>query len=102
MSVLPPNVIESFVYIRVVNCTTIAAVTVLIWDYLITLPDEVALVWTSSWKISKTLFLLNRYLAFVDPFMLLHVLMFEDEAKVCIYYFRILGCLCIVLCAIHA
>ncbi|TDL13396.1 hypothetical protein BD410DRAFT_846995 [Rickenella mellea] len=72
MSVLPPSVIVSFFHIYVVHCTTIAAVTVLIWDYLITLPDEVALVWPSSWSISKFLFMLNRYLVFIDSIMLVY------------------------------
>ncbi|TDL25179.1 hypothetical protein BD410DRAFT_896130 [Rickenella mellea] len=82
MSVLSPSVVESFVHIRLINCTAIAAVTVLIWDYLILLPDEVALVWPTSWNISKYLFLLNRYLAFVDPIMLIYVVMFGDDEKV--------------------
>ncbi|TDL25206.1 hypothetical protein BD410DRAFT_630888 [Rickenella mellea] len=91
MSALSPIVIDLFVHIRIAKCTTIAAVTVLIWDYLITLPDEVAFVWPSSWNISKFLFLLNRYLAFIDPIMLVYVLMFDENAKVCIYHFRILA-----------
>ncbi|TDL25240.1 hypothetical protein BD410DRAFT_632978 [Rickenella mellea] len=95
MSVLSPTVIETFIHIRIANCTAVAAVTVLIWDYLITLPDEVALIWPSSWNISKSLFLLNRYLAFVDPIMLIQVLIFDDDAKLCIYHFRILAWFCI-------
>ncbi|TDL25188.1 hypothetical protein BD410DRAFT_826505 [Rickenella mellea] len=85
MSVLPPNInvidMKSFVHIRVVNCTTIAAVTILIWDYLITLPNEVALIWPSSWNISKFLFVLNRYLVFLDSTMFIYVLMFGDDEK---------------------
>ncbi|TDL25204.1 hypothetical protein BD410DRAFT_630725 [Rickenella mellea] len=98
MSVLPPSVIVSFFHIYVVHCTTIAAVTVLIWDYLITLPDEVALVWPSSWSISKFLFMLNRYLVFIDSIMLVYVLMFGDDAKVCTNTFRILAFISVVGC----
>ncbi|TDL25183.1 hypothetical protein BD410DRAFT_837415 [Rickenella mellea] len=79
MSVLSPSFIESVVHDRVINCTTIAGVALLIWDYFIILPDEVALMWPSRWNVSKILFLLNRYLAFVDPIMLINVLVFGDD-----------------------
>ncbi|TDL25177.1 hypothetical protein BD410DRAFT_628533 [Rickenella mellea] len=65
--------------------------TVLIWDYFITLPEEVAFIWPSSWNITKFLFLLNRYLVFVDPPTLVYVLMFGDDEKVCTRMFRSLA-----------
>ncbi|TDL25205.1 hypothetical protein BD410DRAFT_630709 [Rickenella mellea] len=96
MSTLPHHVIESFVHIRIVNSTTIAAVTVLTWDYLLTLPDEVALVWPSSWTLSKCLFLLNRYFAFIDPIMLIYVLMVEDDVEACVSKFHTLAYICVL------
>ncbi|TDL22127.1 hypothetical protein BD410DRAFT_828579, partial [Rickenella mellea] len=43
-----------------------------IWDYCLTFRGEVDLIWTATWNASKVLFILNRYLAFVDPIMLLY------------------------------
>ncbi|KAG8740863.1 hypothetical protein FRC10_003818 [Ceratobasidium sp. 414] len=34
---------------------------VLLYDYFLTLPDEVRLIWPTSWSLVKILFLINRY-----------------------------------------
>ncbi|EMD38033.1 hypothetical protein CERSUDRAFT_93554 [Gelatoporia subvermispora B] len=61
----------------------IAALAVIVYDYFLTLGDEVglsniirvfmahtflqiSLVWPSRWNFTKVLFLLNRYLSFAD------------------------------------
>ncbi|KAG8759696.1 hypothetical protein FRC14_005274 [Serendipita sp. 396] len=43
--------------------TTAAAITVVLYDILITLGDEVALVWPTSLSLVKVLYLMNRYIA---------------------------------------
>ncbi|THV07037.1 hypothetical protein K435DRAFT_960018 [Dendrothele bispora CBS 962.96] len=42
----------------------IASLTLLVWDYLISLDAEIQLVWKAPWKFGKLLYLLTRYLAF--------------------------------------
>ncbi|ESK86085.1 hypothetical protein Moror_9342 [Moniliophthora roreri MCA 2997] len=39
----------------------LAASTIILFDHLITLDDEVELIWKSSWSIGKVLFFINRY-----------------------------------------
>ncbi|TDL21310.1 hypothetical protein BD410DRAFT_840544 [Rickenella mellea] len=92
----PHDLLRSAIQLRVVKSTTIAALTLVIWDYFILLPDEIALVWPARWSISKFIFLLNRYLAFTDPILLIYVMMFAEDARVCEITFRALGYLAIV------
>jgi len=39
----------------------VAAVMILIYDHIITFPDEVELVWKGRWNLGKVLFIWNRY-----------------------------------------
>ncbi|KLO07347.1 hypothetical protein SCHPADRAFT_945358 [Schizopora paradoxa] len=48
---------------KIVN---LAGVMVLVYDYFLTLGDEVKLVWPSKWSALKVLYFMSRYLAFVD------------------------------------
>ncbi|KAL4264456.1 hypothetical protein AB1N83_003528 [Pleurotus pulmonarius] len=41
----------------------ISSVTFLLWDYIVTLPDEVALFWNGKWSYARALFFVNRYQA---------------------------------------
>ncbi|TDL21283.1 hypothetical protein BD410DRAFT_790059, partial [Rickenella mellea] len=91
MAILPHSSIEPFVQLHIIKCTTITAFSVLVWDYFVLLPDEVSLVWPTRWSLTKCLFVLNRYLVFIDQPMLLYVLLFADDAKVCANTFQALG-----------
>ncbi|THV07051.1 hypothetical protein K435DRAFT_380235 [Dendrothele bispora CBS 962.96] len=42
----------------------IASLTLLVYNYLISLDAEIQLVWKAPWKFGKLLYLLTRYLAF--------------------------------------
>ncbi|KAH8119853.1 hypothetical protein DFH11DRAFT_1739165, partial [Phellopilus nigrolimitatus] len=44
----------------------VASMTILTYDYLITFNAEKRLIWPSSWSLPKVLFLLTRYLPFID------------------------------------
>ncbi|TDL21274.1 hypothetical protein BD410DRAFT_310979 [Rickenella mellea] len=90
-AILPHTFLEPFIQLRIIKCTTIAAFSLVVWDYFVLLPDEIALVWPARWGLSKGLFIVNRYLAFVDPIMLIYVLLFADDAQVCADTFRALG-----------
>jgi len=46
--------------------TTVAAATIFIWDYILTFGMEVELVWKSKWNLMKGLYILQRYLPFID------------------------------------
>ncbi|KAJ6590404.1 hypothetical protein DFH09DRAFT_1139297 [Mycena vulgaris] len=50
---------------RVVPITHIAFLTILVYDWMCTLDQEVSYVWNSSWTTGKLLFIINRYLPFV-------------------------------------
>ncbi|KAJ3510040.1 hypothetical protein NLJ89_g4895 [Agrocybe chaxingu] len=53
----------------------IAACTVFVWDYLLTLGMEVQYVWPGRWTIIKAVYLLQRYLPFIDTLWIaLHVI----------------------------
>ncbi|KAF9260336.1 hypothetical protein L218DRAFT_962658 [Marasmius fiardii PR-910] len=43
--------------------------TLLLYDYLCTLEQELAYVWSRPWSLGSLMFLLNRYLPFVDTFL---------------------------------
>ncbi|TDL21284.1 hypothetical protein BD410DRAFT_312021 [Rickenella mellea] len=91
MATLPHVFLEPFIQLHIIKCTSIAAFSVLLWDYFVLLPDEVSFVWPTRWNLTKCLFVVNRYLAFVDQPMVIYVLMFADDAKVCENTFQALG-----------
>jgi hypothetical protein len=41
----------------------LASSTIIIWDHLITIDQEVELIWNAHWSIGKCLFIINRYYA---------------------------------------
>ncbi|TFY67590.1 hypothetical protein EVG20_g3889 [Dentipellis fragilis] len=49
---------------RVVTYFDLSAAMLLVYDYFITLPDEIQLIWSSRWGGIQMVFLLNRYAAF--------------------------------------
>ncbi|OCH87889.1 hypothetical protein OBBRIDRAFT_128728 [Obba rivulosa] len=51
---------------HLVEYVFVASLAAAIYDYFLTMGDEVSLVWPSRWSLMKVLFLLNRYLVFVD------------------------------------
>jgi len=50
--------------------STVASSTIFIWDYILTFSMEVDLVWKSEWNVMKGLYLLQRYLPFIDTIWL--------------------------------
>jgi len=52
--------------------TDVAALTILIWDYGLTLESEISVMWSSNWSIAKVLFFLTRYLPFVDVVLVVY------------------------------
>ncbi|KAF9466689.1 hypothetical protein BDZ94DRAFT_1305929 [Collybia nuda] len=60
-----------------------ATLTVLTYDYLCTLEREVAHIWTRPWSFGTCLFLLNRYLPFVDTVMALRLTRAVTTPEIC-------------------
>ncbi|KAK7018547.1 glycosyltransferase family 69 protein [Favolaschia claudopus] len=54
---------------RLVPGTLCACATILVYDLFCTLDAEITYVWPRPWSISTVLFVLNRYLPFVDTFL---------------------------------
>ncbi|KAG8861533.1 hypothetical protein FRB91_006241 [Serendipita sp. 411] len=53
---------------RVVRYVNYASFTFMVWDMLLTLPDEVKYIWKARWTVIKVVFLSNRY---VTPIILI-------------------------------
>lgn len=51
---------------RVVTSFDVLGVTIFVYDYFLTLGMEVEFVWSSKWGFMKVLYLLQRYLPFLD------------------------------------
>ncbi|ESK92960.1 hypothetical protein Moror_9033 [Moniliophthora roreri MCA 2997] len=43
----------------------VAAITILLYDHIVTFGAEVDLIWTKSWSFIKALFLVHRYFGFI-------------------------------------
>jgi len=56
---------------RLIPSTLCACVTILVYDLICTLDQEILYVWPRPWSMSTALFVLNRYLPFVDTFLAL-------------------------------
>ncbi|KAF5378085.1 hypothetical protein D9615_007620 [Tricholomella constricta] len=72
---------------NLVQGTLLASGTVLIYDLLCTLDQEVAYVWSNPWSISSLLFFLNRYLPFVDTFLSLNLKFSRNTPEKCLSHF---------------
>ncbi|EGN93844.1 hypothetical protein SERLA73DRAFT_188957, partial [Serpula lacrymans var. lacrymans S7.3] len=73
------------------NYTTVAFITILLYDHALTLADEIEFIWKQSMSTGKILFLLNRYIPEIDLFILMNS--YTNEAihseKVCLLWFQI-------------
>ncbi|KAG9090283.1 hypothetical protein FRC06_001136 [Ceratobasidium sp. 370] len=52
----------ALVHIFASKCLAITGVCVLLYDHILTFPEEVQLVWKQNWSAVSTLFVLNRYI----------------------------------------
>ncbi|KLO11622.1 hypothetical protein SCHPADRAFT_905878 [Schizopora paradoxa] len=71
-SALPPDVIKSLQNGVLNKYFVIAAEAILFYDYFIMLPAEIEHIWLSKWGVGNVLYMLTRYLAFIEsPLMIL-------------------------------
>lgn len=65
----------------IADYVVVSATAIFIYDYILTLPDEIKYIWLSPWTYTKLFFLLIRYLAFVDAFIYPVEQMFIDVSS---------------------
>ncbi|KZT57305.1 hypothetical protein CALCODRAFT_286079 [Calocera cornea HHB12733] len=70
-----------------------AAGTLLVYDYILTFPKEVDLVWRAKWTIGKSLFLLLRYGAWVDVVIFTYGHVVQETSPVSCHW-AMYGALC--------
>jgi len=60
------SLIRALFVMRLVTNFNVASSAMFIWDYVLTFRMEVDLVWKSKWNFMKGLYLLQRYMPFID------------------------------------
>ncbi|KAF8193810.1 hypothetical protein BJ912DRAFT_960577 [Pholiota molesta] len=76
---------------QLVQSTLVAFSTLLVYDFLCTFDQELAYVWTSpsQWSAGTVLFILNRYLPFIDTFMALRLKLAVNSLETCMKQYRV-------------
>jgi len=64
---------------RLSNYMTVASIMLLVYDYMLTLDSELLLIWSSRWNLVKALFLLVRYMPFIDMVLLIFSQRFNTQ-----------------------
>ncbi|KAJ7454727.1 hypothetical protein FB451DRAFT_1279110 [Mycena latifolia] len=52
--------------LQIVKYMDVVSITILVYDYLLSLELEISLIWCSKWTLTKIFFMLSRYSAFID------------------------------------
>ncbi|KAF8884194.1 hypothetical protein BD779DRAFT_1537942 [Infundibulicybe gibba] len=77
---------------RITNYLVAAAITLLIFDHILTIDQEIALVWKSPWNLTSSLFIWNRYYALIALTVNAGFMLREIESnKVCSVAFMFEG-----------
>lgn len=53
-------------YVGYLASEPVSELYIQVYDYMLTFEDERTFIWPSKWSIPKTLFLMTRYLPFID------------------------------------
>lgn len=73
----------------------LSANTIVLFDHLITLNDEVSLIWDSGWSPGKILFLINRYYNLGGVMFIYYALFLAKKSNdlyYCLHLFQWQGC----------
>ncbi|KIP01927.1 hypothetical protein PHLGIDRAFT_131017 [Phlebiopsis gigantea 11061_1 CR5-6] len=62
---LPKALLTTYMHFIDIRYITVSAIAFYTWECLVTLPDEIELVWKSRWTHVKILYLITRYSAFL-------------------------------------
>ncbi|KLO19549.1 hypothetical protein SCHPADRAFT_66615 [Schizopora paradoxa] len=71
-SILPPSVIKSVQTGLLNKYFIISAEAVLFYDYFVMLPAEIEHIWMSKWGVGNVLYMLTRYLAFLESSLMVN------------------------------
>jgi len=78
-----------------VNCTTLFAVaawTLLVYDHLITIWEEIEVIWKSPWGFVKVVYIWNRYFGFLTLTLNAYFRLHEMKTdKICAFYMQAIG-----------
>ncbi|KAL1687828.1 hypothetical protein GGG16DRAFT_116562 [Schizophyllum commune] len=89
--------------LQATHCAHVASSTIIVFDHLITLNDEIQLIWKSSWSLGKILFMFNRYFGLASVVVNLYGLFtpsLTDRLYVCLNYFRWQGATGVAVCVV--
>ncbi|CAA7269370.1 unnamed protein product [Cyclocybe aegerita] len=70
-------------------CVLIASATVLVFDFFLTLHEEINHIWMQPWTPGTVIFLVNRYLPFVDTSMVLYLQFTTTNIDMCNTYYHV-------------
>jgi hypothetical protein len=79
--------LDDILYLSATRYSSLAAVVVLVYDYILCLADEADLIWDGRWNRGKIIYLLNRYVPTVN--MLIHIHTFLNHSlslSLCVEY----------------
>ncbi|RDB24276.1 hypothetical protein Hypma_008553 [Hypsizygus marmoreus] len=82
--------------LQLVRGTLIASGTVLVYDLLCTVDQEITYVWSNVLSIPSLLFLLNRYLPFVDTFLSLYLKFSRNTPEECLARYTVVTWLIVI------
>jgi len=85
---MPPEIL--------VRSTLVVSSTVLLYDFLCTLDQEIAYVWSNPRSFSSMLFFINRYVPFIDTFLSLALKFSIKQREKCLMYYTIVTWLIIL------
>jgi len=68
-----PTATEEAIGREAVQCSSVAALTLLLWDILITVDDEVKFIWPKPWTLTKFLYFYSRYVPLMVQVSILFV-----------------------------
>jgi len=66
MDVSVSKIVEIYQTIYPSRYASLAASAIIVYDHLLTLDNEMELIWKSSWSIGKVLFIINRYYTLIS------------------------------------
>ncbi|TFK33421.1 hypothetical protein BDQ12DRAFT_691078 [Crucibulum laeve] len=90
----PPseNILTLFQHTQIFRYLNVASIGILIYDWSLTFDLEVSLVWTARWNFIKVLFLMTRYLPFLDSIVIFyHQFKHIQNTDVCQVAYKING-----------
>ncbi|PAV15067.1 hypothetical protein PNOK_0962000 [Pyrrhoderma noxium] len=77
--------------VKILSYIGAGTLALLVFDWFLTIDEEISLVWPSGWALPKILYFLNRYPVFVDPILLIYTLGYGSDSNICVTLFRIEG-----------